>query len=546
MAEGLKSASTVLREFRLILQPSFGPNGKDVLLKSDTGVVYLTKYCGTILKHLEVKHPIGKIIKDTIQTVLNRGGCGGKTFIIVLSNLTALLMRRIVDQRSRSIEKVSFELSCTAISLLKIKNYLYEYFKNGNIGNIVKSIDEKEFMGHYLEKLLMTTYEGKLQTSSAFVFVRLLKSLLDGVKFDENDVIEDVVDHFDDIYCPLIGVSLSESCLIDGYLIQRESNLNNFHIQSKPNFILLGCESADHMAKITMSLNSANINTLIHKSHNYTKIIDFLKEKNVRVIFSEFQLPNKLQSFISKLDIVVVPYVLSTDLERMSLLYDAPIFFGLYDLYNADLMSFCIGKCDSIRSFNVGKINGCLVGPALSGKMTHYVNKQILLGCPSSGLEIQYRKILHDSFKIVLQAYNKKNRCFDLVPAGGAFECYIAKILNDYMLKSIDESERYLCQFLVKSLLSIPKLLHENSHQKGSADRFILNDVLLEGNCVDVQNGRVMDVAEMDCYEAYQSKIDSMMTMLSLAIQLVKIQHIIPVSASSKLLQDDNREENPK
>ena len=85
--EGLRSARLYLDEISVITKQSFGPNGKDVLLKSGTGVIYLTKNGSSIVQQLHVTHPIASLVKNSVQAYVRSTGDYSKTYLLVMQCL---------------------------------------------------------------------------------------------------------------------------------------------------------------------------------------------------------------------------------------------------------------------------------------------------------------------------------------------------------------------------------------------------------------------------------------------------------------------------
>jgi len=543
MAEGLKSASSVLQEFKRILTSSFGPNGKDVLLKSETGTYYLSKDGDFILRHFELKHPIARLVKETINYFVICTGDFSKTFIIVLSVLCRLLVQRCFDTESNCTgDKTCHKLSNISLFLLKMKTHLEE---NLSKHNVFKVVSLKEFSNeNYLEKLLDTLYVGALNTPAKQTFIRLITCVINQ-DFDYS-LLSYLDTHFDKLCIPVHGLPLNCSEIINGCIVQRESKPSEFCIEECANFLIISCDAGQtkqNMYQFTLSsLTQNKIN--FDERKIWTKIVHILQKKRIRVLFVEQTLPNKLESILVHSNIIIVSHVLEEDINWLNFLYGVSVLSGVFDILNLDEGPNTIGQPLFIKSKIVGRSQVCHIGPTKQPKSTTR-NIQILLCSKTQGLQMQYQRILHNSFKALNCAFEQKPKEFNLVAAGGAFECCVVKIVKTYQRNSIDKFEKEICQILVNSFLEVINTLHINSSKKTPRKHLIelYNDDTLVDKCIDVTTGRLMVTSEMDFYEPTKSKMRLLSTLLEFAAQLVKIQYVIPSVKNIRKNVDEDEDE---
>src|SRR5436853_7907707 len=86
---GRKNISGVIRLIGDFLTPSLGPRGLRKLLLQPYGDIFVTNDGLTILKYLEVTHPIGKLLFELARTMDYGVGDGTKSVIILCAELVA-------------------------------------------------------------------------------------------------------------------------------------------------------------------------------------------------------------------------------------------------------------------------------------------------------------------------------------------------------------------------------------------------------------------------------------------------------------------------
>ena len=550
MAEGIKAASNVLAEFRKILEPCFGPNCKDVLMKSDTGTIYLSSCGDFIMDHLVLKHPVAKLIKDTVSVFKNSNGDYSKSFIIVVSHFSSQFVGKYIDHKtSRNIETVNSTLSNAALSLFHIRNCIKEKFSKCKISKDICSDEFIQSNGNIIHSLLLTSLTGKLDDTSKSKMMEIVCNIFRHPQFTYN-MFEYLVRHFNDVCISMIGLPFNKSHVIDGCFIARESKPPEFKLANARLVLISSIDvSTQDSKKATLVLDKYDFHGGLQTSLEHTMynlLIKVLSKHCVNVIFSENPLPNRFSSSLNQLGIVIVPFVLEEDLQRLSELYNIPFISGIYDLHN--LTEKQIGATSMIESMVLGRTKGCLLGPSAINETSNtnkgdVLNIQILLCTPSQGLQVQYRHMLHNLFKIVSKTFCKENKLFTVVPSGGSFERYLSDILREHEKRNcIDDIEKSLCKILASSVEAIPHLLNRNSGYKQR-----LPDVAFAKSSISTDIN--LDALTIDCktfskmyFEPFHVKCELYVTLIEFVIQLVKIQYIIPVTRKTLVdhtLSDD-------
>jgi archaeal chaperonin len=70
-----------------VIRSSLGPSGMDKMLVNPTGDVTITNDGATILKELDIEHPIAKMLAEVAKSVDNEAGDGTKSVVVLAGSL---------------------------------------------------------------------------------------------------------------------------------------------------------------------------------------------------------------------------------------------------------------------------------------------------------------------------------------------------------------------------------------------------------------------------------------------------------------------------
>ena len=70
-----------------VIRSSLGPRGMDKMLVDPTGDVTITNDGATILKEIEIEHPVAKMLVEVAKSVDNEAGDGTKSVVVFAGSL---------------------------------------------------------------------------------------------------------------------------------------------------------------------------------------------------------------------------------------------------------------------------------------------------------------------------------------------------------------------------------------------------------------------------------------------------------------------------
>src|SRR4029077_3893433 len=85
--EAQRNNFTAAKLIAEIVKTSLGPRGMDKMLVDSTGDVTITNDGATILKEIDVEHPIAKMMVEVAKSVDNEAGDGTKSVVVVAGSL---------------------------------------------------------------------------------------------------------------------------------------------------------------------------------------------------------------------------------------------------------------------------------------------------------------------------------------------------------------------------------------------------------------------------------------------------------------------------
>jgi archaeal chaperonin len=200
-----KNNITAAKLIAEVIRSSLGPRGMDKMLVGSTGDVTITNDGATILKEMDIEHPVAKMLVEVAKSVDNEAGDGTKSVVVLAGSLIENAEELFNKDVHPTIVVEGFrESSKKAIEFLK---------------KISIEIDPKDKA--FLKKIAMTSMASKLVTTNSEVLSRLVieAALRVADELGENKFKIDL----DNIKVEKrAGGSLHDSQLIQGIVIDKE------------------------------------------------------------------------------------------------------------------------------------------------------------------------------------------------------------------------------------------------------------------------------------------------------------------------------------
>ncbi|HEX9317693.1 MAG TPA: thermosome subunit beta, partial [Nitrososphaeraceae archaeon] len=289
-----------------VIRSSLGPRGMDKMLVGSTGDVTITNDGTTILKEIDIEHPIAKMLVEVAKSVDNEAGDGTKSVVVLagslIENAEELFNK---DLHPTLVVEGYREASKKALEFLK---------------KIAIEIDPKD--KGFLKKIAMTSMASKLVTTNSQVLSGLVidaalrvaddlgenrfKIDLDNVKVEKK-----------------AGGSLHDSQLIQGIVIDKEIAHPGMpkKIQRAKIALLnsaLEIEKTEFDAKLNISSPDQMQKFLNEEERMLKSMVDKIIASGANVVLCQKGIDDTVQHYMAKEGIIAVKRIKESDMTKLA------------------------------------------------------------------------------------------------------------------------------------------------------------------------------------------------------------------------------------
>ena len=514
-----KELHQVAETLEKLLEEGFGPNALNSMLCTSTGKLLVTSSGATILKAINIAHPVGHMITRAVIKHHERTGDSAKTFVFLLARLLQQTSKLLDCEQNDTKYKVIRGMYAVRYDVLP--NVVIPELSR--VTRIVEDIDQaKETCQH----LIHTVLQGKLNVAGIQHFVKIVSALFVDCKSLES-IVQTAQFHLDDfdLFCvENPGKPIQSSVLLKGLLVQRDftSMCTDFPKQNPVNFLIISCTLEQELeSDVTIKISSAQQLALAldYNSKRVQKIAQHLRKSGVSLLLVVGAVSKTSCDILRSHGISVIAYVFEEDADRLAR------FAGVLPVYDVDdlldnqfarNMAICL-KCVAVviqqrkgvllnglspkhgnqvplpnpgQLIVAGPTNGvsshlkqcvqsCLQAVALtfdpklvmetgrtmnsgSGELGHGLDKDIE-SCQKPDLEHSTKS---SSCKGKNIQHHRKTNMYT-IPGGGTLEIQLYRILDEYISKNkhcVKSSTIQGCKILRDAMLAVPLKLIKNSY----------------------------------------------------------------------------------
>jgi len=415
------------------VKSSLGPKGQDKLLIDSTGDLTVTNDGATILKELEVAHPVGKFLVDLAKTQDSEVGDGTTSVVIIAGEL----LRRANDLIDQNIHP----------SII-VDGYAKAYQKSLEIlDKISKVITLNDTQ--YLLQIAQTAMSSKLIAGSKNILAPIAVNAIRTI-YDQERKIADI---------DLIkvekkkGKSIAETELIRGVVLDKDFVHPKMEkVIKNARIALIDCALEIEKTEITAKIHiTAPDQMQRFKDQEYSmlqRMADLVKASGCNVIFTQKGIDDNVQNMLAKDGIAAVRRVKKSDMEKLSLATNAKIITKL-----EHLTSDTLGKSGKVEEKMVGDDKMVFVTECATPK-----SATILIRGGSELVVDETERAMHDALCILRTTL----RDMKIIPGGGAVEIEITKDLRAWAKEIPNAREKMAVDKFIEAMECIPKILAEN------------------------------------------------------------------------------------
>ncbi|CAG9482486.1 T-complex protein 1 subunit theta, putative [Plasmodium vivax] len=481
-----------------IVQTSLGPKSMNKLVINHINKKVVTSDCITILKDLEINHPVVNILKKLSETMNYEYGD--------FTNYVFTLTTEMLDKASHLIQQ-GFNINDILTGFMLGYKEVERVISSELIAYKMKSFsDEKE-----IKKVIQSVMVTKNLTNNFDFVITLLAKCIATLMPEEKVELFDV----DNIrISKLNGGNLIDSQFIMGMVITRDTH-GIVKRKENASVIVLNCglEAATTETKGTVLLNNAQelLNFTKGEEEQMKKIIASIKKEGVDVIIVNGAISDIAQHFCDAEEIMTLKIPSKFETLRLCKLLNV-----------TSLVKLGVPKPEEI-----GKASSIYVSEIASKKVTiiNSVNKKvstIILRGATYNLLDEVERCIHDGINAIKNAI--KGNSF--VYGGGCIEVQLCERLKKYaqQLKGV---HNYSVKVFAESFLVVPRILATNC---GYNSTDVLNQLINEHNkgnveaCVNISKDSFVTSAKENCiYDNFRCKkyaidlaVDALQTILKI------------------------------
>jgi thermosome len=486
---------SIAKQVAETIRTTLGPKGMDKLLVNSLGDVIVTNDGVTILREMEITHPVAKMIFEIAQAQENEVGDGTTTSVVLAGELLSNAEELILKGIHPTIIIKGFNLACN-----ESLKYLNEIAKTIDLNDkkTLKSIAETAMTGKGAEIL---------KSHLADICVDSVTHIYDGSDTDINNI----------KIVRKQGSSIEESKLIKGVLIDKErvhEDMPKKVENAKIALLDVPIEVRETGIDAKIQITDANqIQSFLDKE---TELIQNLVQKIIssgcNVVFCQKGIDEFAQYLLAKKGIYALRRVTKSDMQKISKATKAKIITNIDELNDSVL-----GSSNEVYEKKIGDeymtfIEGCINPKSVS----------ILVRGGTEHVTEEIQRAVEDAIGDLISV-SKENKILS-----GAGSCEIK--LSKHLLKfsnTLSGKIQLALKAFAKSLEVIPATLAENS---GGDPIDILTSLKSNSSIENVgisETGKLFDSLKEGVIEPFSLKKQAIKSSTEVATMILRIDDII-------------------
>ena len=491
------------------LKTTLGPKGMDKMLVDSLGDVVVTNDGATILREMEVDHPVARMMVEVARTQEAVVGDGTTTAVVIAGEL----LRKAESLLDQNIHPTVITRGYTLAA-----DKAQEALDNIAIGISYKDVD-------ILEKLALTAITGKGVEKAKERLSNLLVSAIMAVADEQDGKISVNTENIK--LEKKEGGGIEDTELIRGVIIDKERVSPAMPRKVKDASILLintalELKEREFSGQISVT-EPGQIKAFLEEQRGGMKrTIEQIKGSGAAVLFSQKGIDELAQYLLADAGIMAVRRVKKGDMEKLAKATGASLVNSIDELSQQHLGY--AGLVEQIRVVNDEMIfiTECREPKAVS----------ILIRGGTKHITDEVERAIEDCLGAVPAAMEDGR----VVVGGGATEIEIAKELRAYA-ETIGGKEQLAIEAFAESLESIPRTLAENAgldpinalvgvksahKQKGSRIG------------LDIFDGQIKDMYQKGVIEPVRIKKQSIASASEAAVMILRIDDVVAAARLTK------------
>jgi len=491
-----------------LIKTSLGPRGLDKMLVDSIGDVTITNDGATILKEIDVQHPVAKMMVEIAKTIDNEVGDGTTSSVVVAGAL---------------LEKAEQLLNKDVHSSVIVEGYQAAAEKTLQLlSQMAKTIQPDDKAS--LLKIAKTSMESKLISEDSGT---LSKIVVDAILSIATKKEQKYTVDLDNIKVEKkAGESIEDTSLIRGIVLDKEIVHSGMPTKiEKPKIALINAalevEKTEMSAEIRIS-DPTQMQMFLEEENRMLKtMVDKIHEIGAKVLICQKGIDDIAQHYLAKNGILAVRRVKESDMTKLAKATGGRVSTNIDDLTPSDLGYADIVQQKKIESDKWVFIEGCRNPQSVT----------LLIRGGSQRVVDEADRSIHDALMVVKDVIEKPS----IVGGGGAPESFVASHLKDWA-DSFDGREQLAIKKYAEALESIPLTIAENAGMDPIDTMVTLRAQQSQGHKwtgIDAKKGKIADMFSKDIVEPLIVKEQIIKSATEAACMILRIDDVIAISGGS-------------
>jgi len=484
------------------LKTSLGPRGMDKMLVDSFGDVVITNDGATILKEMDIEHPVGKMMLEVAKAQDEEVGDGTTTVVVLAGEL--------LGKAEDLIEK---EVHPTVI----IDGYRKAAVKSLEVlDEIAVSVEPKD--REVLTQVAKTSLASKLVSEEADTLAKIaVDAVLKVVEESEGKYTVDL----DNVKVEKKeGQSLDDTRLIDGIVLDKEVVHPDMpKLMENPKIALLDVsleiEKTEFDAKINVESPEQMKAFLKQEEDTMKSMVDKIAASGANLVLCQKGIDDLVQHFLARKKIIAVRRIKKSDMDKLALAIGGRLVSRIEDLSEKDL-----GTAKLVEERRVGEDKMVFVEGCKNPKSV-----TILIRGGTQRIVDEAERSVHDALSVVRDVVIDGK----LLAGGGAPEAEISLRLRDYAT-SLAGKEQLAVQTFAEAIESVPSQLAENAGMDPIETMVELMAKHKQGTewaGISVHEGKIMDMYKLKIFDPALVKKQAIKSSVEAASMILKIDDVI-------------------
>ncbi len=510
-SEARRTNIMVARIIAETLRTTLGPRGMDKMLVDSLGDVTITNDGVTILKEMDIEHPVGKMIVEVAKTQESEVGDGTTTAVVLAGELLKRAEELLEQEVHATIIAKGYRLAAE-----KAREFLKE------MAHEISPQDEE-----MLRKVAVMAMTGKGAEKAKEHLAEIVVKAVQRVR-EDGEVDRDLIK-----IEKKAGGGVEDTQLVNGIVIDKERVHPGMPRKVKDARIaLLRCalevKKTEVDAKINITAPDQLQAFMEEEERMLQRMVEKIKASGASVVLCQKGIDDLAQHFLAKEGIFAVRRVKQSDMKKLARATGARVVTSIDDLSSDDL-----GYAGVVEEVKIGEDELVFVRECRDPKSV-----TILVRGGSEHVVNEAERAIEDAIGVVAAAL----RCGKVVAGAGAPEVEVARRLREYAV-TVGGREQLAIEAFADALEVIPRALAENA----GLDPI---DVLVELRKAhekspdygyDVTSNQLKDTFKAGLVTPVNVKTQAISSASEVAVMILRIDDII---AAGKLEKEE--EEKPE